>query len=301
MDEKEQQIVKSQERHDILEIAPDEVKRKLDNIHKFQAIVKNSLHKDHDFGVIPGTTKPTLLKPGAEKIAKLMNLQDDYDILRSIEDWEKPFFHYEVKCRLTEISSGILISAGLGSCNSMESKYRWRWIPEWKLTEDQKQVKEQVVSEEKPYKSKQGKFKLYRFENDDIFSQVNTLLKMAKKRALVDASLSAGRLSDLFTQDLEDLSEHESAENLTPSESKVESEPKKENSGQEKICVIIAGKKYWGTRNWHKKEFEKVEKKLSSEIYKAVLGREGYTNFDEIPDDEIGKVYEAILNETPKK
>jgi len=33
----------------------------------------------------------------------------------------------------------------------------------------------------------------------------NTLLKMAKKRALVDATLSATRSSDLFTQDIEDM------------------------------------------------------------------------------------------------
>ena len=44
-----------------------------------------------------------------------------------------------------------------------------------------------------------------RIENDEIFSQRNTLLKMAKKRALVDAALSAGRLSDMFTQDMEDI------------------------------------------------------------------------------------------------
>jgi len=44
-----------------------------------------------------------------------------------------------------------------------------------------------------------------RVENEDIYSQVNTILKMAKKRALVDAALSAGRLSQVFTQDIEDM------------------------------------------------------------------------------------------------
>ena len=44
-----------------------------------------------------------------------------------------------------------------------------------------------------------------RDENEDIYFQVNTILKMAKKRAMVDAALSAGRLSDVFTQDMEDL------------------------------------------------------------------------------------------------
>ena len=34
----------------------------------------------------------------------------------------------------------------------------------------------------------------------------NTVLKMAKKRALVDAVLTATAASDIFTQDLEDIS-----------------------------------------------------------------------------------------------
>ncbi|MFA5431022.1 MAG: hypothetical protein WC329_07685, partial [Candidatus Omnitrophota bacterium] len=52
----------------------------------------------------------------------------------------------------------------------------------------------------------------YQVSNPDIFDQVNTILKMSKKRALVDAALSAGRLSDLFTQDLDDFAEYEPAQ-----------------------------------------------------------------------------------------
>lgn len=36
-------------------------------ITQLQAAVQSTLKKDHDYGVIPGTNKPTLLKPGAEK------------------------------------------------------------------------------------------------------------------------------------------------------------------------------------------------------------------------------------------
>jgi hypothetical protein len=43
------------------------------------------------------------------------------------------------------------------------------------------------------------------FIDQDPFSSVNTLLKMAKKRALIDAVLSATRASGIFTQDIEDL------------------------------------------------------------------------------------------------
>ena len=189
---------------EFLDIRSGEVKKKLTAIAEFQAVVKQSLRPNHDYGVIPGTDKPTLLKPGAEKIAKLLNLEDNYEIVSQTEDWDKPFFHYVIRCRLSDIGSGLGVSSGLGECNSWESKYRFRWIPEWKLSSTQAAVKDTVPSEDRKYRTKSGTFKCYRFDNDDIFSQVNTLLKMAKKRALVDAALSVGRLSDLFTQDMED-------------------------------------------------------------------------------------------------
>jgi hypothetical protein len=44
-----------------------------------------------------------------------------------------------------------------------------------------------------------------RVENPDIADVYNTVLKMAKKRAQVDATLTAVGASDLLTQDLEDL------------------------------------------------------------------------------------------------
>jgi hypothetical protein len=43
-----------------------------------------------------------------------------------------------------------------------------------------------------------------KFKSQDACSVANTILKMAKKRAFVDAVLSATRSSDLFTQDTED-------------------------------------------------------------------------------------------------
>lgn len=190
-------------------------------INQFQQIVHSQMIEGHDYGKIPGTPKPTLLKPGAEKIAKLLGLSDDYEILDRQEDWTRGFFRYLIKCRLSNIGSGALVSSGLGECNSMESKYRWR----------ETKRKCPVCGSEAIIKGKAeygGGWICYqkkggcgqkwsngdaaienqitgKVENDDIFSQVNTILKMAKKRALVDAALSAGRLSNLFTQDMEDM------------------------------------------------------------------------------------------------
>jgi hypothetical protein len=186
---------------------PDEqtFRRDIQAVKKFQDIVHSCMVQGHDYGVIPGTgNKPTLLKPGAEKIAKLLGLADTYEILDRQEIWDKGFFRFLVKCKLVSVRAGTVISEGLGECNSMESKYRYRWVGERDLPAGTDTSK--LVSQER--RTKTGShWTVYRLENEDIYSQVNTLLKMAKKRALVDASLSAGRLSDVFTQDVEDMTE----------------------------------------------------------------------------------------------
>ena len=86
---------------------PDEqqFRRDIQAINQFQAIVRSQMKSGHDYGVIPGTQKPTLLKPGAEKIAKLLGLADVYEIMDRQEDWERGFFRYLIKCRLVTVIS----------------------------------------------------------------------------------------------------------------------------------------------------------------------------------------------------
>uniref|UniRef100_A0A6M3IQ36 Uncharacterized protein n=1 Tax=viral metagenome TaxID=1070528 RepID=A0A6M3IQ36_9ZZZZ len=184
---------------------PDEAqfRRDITAINKFQQVVHACMIKDQDYGVIPGTTKPTLLKPGAEKIVKLLGLADTYEILDKSEQWDAPFFRYLIKCKLIHVGMNVVISEGMGECNSMESKYRWRWVGERDLPDGID--KTNLITQERKSKQTGGRWLVYRLDNEDIYSQVNTILKMAKKRALVDAALSAGRLSDVFTQDIEDI------------------------------------------------------------------------------------------------
>lgn len=131
-------------------------------ITQFQGIVQKQLRKDHDYGIIPGTQKPSLLKPGAEKILMLMGLRSEFSLVDSTRDFEKGFFQYMVKCSLFHNDN--LITEGMGSCNNLEGK----------------------------------------FKKQDPFSIDNTILKMAKKRALLDAALLVGSLSDIFTQDFDE-------------------------------------------------------------------------------------------------
>ena len=135
----------------------------MNKIGQFQGMVRNSLRENQDYGRIPGTPKPTLLKPGAEKILMLLGMRSTFGIVDSTRDFDKGFFQYQVKCSL--YSGDTLITEGLGAANNREKK--WAKM--------------------------------------DPYTADNTILKMARKRALVDAALTVGSLSDLFTQDLDDL------------------------------------------------------------------------------------------------
>lgn len=159
-------------------------------------------------------------------MAKVFGLADHYDIIEKVEDWDKPFFYYMIKCRLIGIKSGVVISEGMGSCNSKEDRYAWRkmfkdQLPDHCLVKSEKGMVPDPDLKTKRVFSKKTReyYTMYIVPNEQIFTQVNTIQKMAKKRALVDAALSAGRLSDLFTQDMED--------QLTEYEAKKEEEAKK--------------------------------------------------------------------------
>jgi hypothetical protein len=173
------------------------LKNKLDAIQHFQSLVQSNLIQDTDYGIIPGVKKPSLYQPGAEKIAKLLELAEYYDI-EKIEDWDKGFFYYLIKCTLKMIGTDIVISTGLGSANSKEPKWAYRWV--WPNEVPVGMDKTKMVSR----KLKSGGYQ-YRLNNEEIYEIVNTILKIGKKRAFIDAVKSAGRLSNLFTQDIEDI------------------------------------------------------------------------------------------------
>lgn len=171
----------------------------MQKIAQFQAVVQKTLKKDHDYGVIPGTgDKPTLLKPGAEKILMLMGLTSEYDIVEKVQDYEGGFFAFTVKCTLYK--NDLKITEGVGHANTKEARYARRWVTEKKLPEGVD--KNSLPKREK--EGRYGKYVEYQIGNDDPYTLANTVLKMAKKRAQVDAVLTVASLSEIFTQDLED-------------------------------------------------------------------------------------------------
>lgn len=93
--------------------------------------VQNVMRRDVDYGAIPGTDKkPTLLKAGAEKLTTLFGLTVRFETIEQTQDWTgeahsgEPFFYYWYRCQLWR--GALLIAEADGSCNSRESKYRYR-------------------------------------------------------------------------------------------------------------------------------------------------------------------------------
>lgn len=163
--------------------------------------VKSVMKPGKDYGTIPGTDKPTLLKPGAEKLNTLFKYAPRFTVLDKIIDFDKGFFYFQYEASIYN-SEGRLIATGNGSCNSKEKKYRYRNIPAWKATEAEKAG---ALRTEKKQKKSGGDYTVYVVENAEPFDLTNTIDKMAQKRALIAATLIAANASEFFTQDVEDL------------------------------------------------------------------------------------------------
>lgn len=195
--------------------------------------VKEHMVEDTDYGVIPGTTKKTLLKPGAEKLTQLFRCIPRFTIEQTVENWETGLFHYRFKCQIVLQSDESVVAEGVGSCSTFESRYRWRkgdrLCPKCGAAAIlRSKFPPKNAPEEEPgwycFDKKGGCGENFSFntdsitsqttgrvQNPDILDQVNTVLKIAKKRAHVDASVALARCSDIFTQDLEDTVEEKAA------------------------------------------------------------------------------------------
>lgn len=99
----------------------ESVQNTLGKINQFQTVIQNTLKKEHDFGIIPGTSKPTLLKPGAEKIQMMFGVTSEFEVIERVQDYQKGFFAFTVKCFIYK--NGLKITEGVGHCNTKEKKY----------------------------------------------------------------------------------------------------------------------------------------------------------------------------------
>lgn len=211
------------------------------NAKKIEECMKEVMKEGEHYGVIPGTgggkdkdgkekePKPSLLKPGAEKLGLLFRLRPEFQ-------------HTEVRdgnhltvlslCSLYHIPTGdCLVRDIAGSCSTKESKYAYRQgnrkCPKcsaetirrgkaefgggWYCSAKDGGCGAKFSAEDSAITSQT----VGRVANPDLADQWNTVVKMADKRSLVAATLIATAASDAFTQDLEDMVDAEGHSTVT--------------------------------------------------------------------------------------
>lgn len=210
-------VVKNDDVHDAVPMAADfmlglnELKARAGMVSQ---IKQQIMVRDKHYGVVPGCgEKPTLLKNGAELLCMAFKLASDAKV--NIADLGNGHREYTVTTTLTSIVTGTPIATGLGSCSTLESKYRYRGceleptgkpVPQnyW----DNRDVSLLGGKGFVAKKDDSGKWMIFakgeKKENPDIADVYNTVLKMASKRSFVDATLKATGGSCEFTQDVED-------------------------------------------------------------------------------------------------
>jgi len=170
--------------------------------HIQEAVMIEGIH----YGKIAGCNQPSLYKAGAEKLRLTFRLA----VNPIIEDLSNPDeIRYRVKMEVTTEKSGTFIGSGVGECSSNEEKYKWREAvsdKEWETTlESQRRIKQKKYFDKRAGGYNTYEVKQIRTQPADL---ANTILKMAKKRAFVDAILTCTAASDCFMQDLEDIEEN---------------------------------------------------------------------------------------------
>lgn len=196
-------------------LSPSVIKNQIQIIqHVMKAVMKDGVH----YGKIPGCgDKKALLKPGSEILCVTFRLAPEFKIEKT--DLDREHREYEITTRLVHSPTGELIGAGVGSCSTMESKYRYRTAKrvcpscgqetimkskygkgEWYCNEKRGGCKSKFDIDDKAITGQQ----LGRVENEDIADVYNTVLKMGKKRSMVDAVLTALAASDIFEQDIDE-------------------------------------------------------------------------------------------------
>lgn len=231
-------------------------------VNLMQDVMRSTMFDGTHYGTIPGTKTKSLYKPGAEKLMATFRLACDPEVEDLGANGEA---HYRVKVRVYS-SSGVLLGAGIGECSSQEDKYAWRAAiceEEFTLTpENRKRVK---------FAKYQGKVEKKQQIRTNPADVANTILKMAKKRGLIDAILTVTAASDIFTQDIEDLPEELQAQVVADARAKrpaahavqqATPEDSAERDAAIAACRAAAAKGTDHFRAWWKGELPKASRAL---------------------------------------
>lgn len=201
----------------------EEVRAIIAGTNRMMALQRDLLREGVDYGTIPGTPKPTLYQPGAERLAMFHRLIPDHVVTKAVTPvpGHPDRIDVEADCRLHLGSlDGPIIGGAKGAISSYEDRYRWRvlqrtcptcqqptigknkaeWGGGWGCRTNKGGCGAKFPDGYKPIEDQP----LGRVENDEPYALLNTLVQMAQKRAFVAAVRHALGITDLFTEEIEE-------------------------------------------------------------------------------------------------
>lgn len=151
---------------------------------------------------VPGIKEPVFKQSAARVLCAAWALRPKFEVLpSSVENSATGEYHYKISCYL--LRGPHIVGEGIGSATTKEKKYAYRWLLAKDISQDPELSHLNIEALPKRF-NKWKRTDEYRIPNPEIHDLVNTVLKMAKKRAYVDATLNTFGLDGEFTQDLED-------------------------------------------------------------------------------------------------
>lgn len=189
-----------------------------DHVQLIQQVMQTVMKPNEHYGMIPGTKKNSLFQTGAQKLLATFQLGSDPEVIHT--DETEFAVSYRVKVRLFNRHGGETVGYGIGECSSKEEKYSWK-----KAVSD---------AEFNHYPESRRRVKFYSsYQVNQVATNhkdvANTVLKMATKRALVGAVLTATAAGDIFTQDLEDM-EPQTRDSIVSNEALLATQPTQANA-----------------------------------------------------------------------
>ena len=191
----------------------------LGRLEKVQDLMRRAMAKGIDYGQIPGTnSKPTLLKPGAEKLCVMFRLAPRYT---TIKHFQEGHLTVETTCQILDSNEGFLGEAS-AMASTRETKWAYRkserTCPECSKAALIKESAQYVQAPNVPgwlcWKKKDGcgfKFapndsritgqQVGRVPNEDLADSYNTVLRIAEKRAYIAAVRLVTGSSALFDEE----------------------------------------------------------------------------------------------------
>lgn len=179
-------------------ISPETIQGTVQSIALLQGMVKDLLIRDIDYGRIPGTPQDSLWDPGASQIIGSFNCYVGQRRILKLEDNEQKIV-VVVEVPIISRATGQEVGSGIGAASTLETKYKYRWV------DDPRQwgYDDPII---KTFKTKRGKgdqsneTTLYRIPNPEYSELLNTIVKMASKRAEVDGAESLPGVSSVLRQ-----------------------------------------------------------------------------------------------------